>query len=135
MLSYDYLKNEGSYYKRDKVKYENEKVIKLKKSLLNLDEGIMYHLNIKSHDEDFLPSALILLLNDLRNVWAKDIYNSDENHPEKLEGEELEEFISTMFTPFDLVLNPLFEFELIKCEEKIPHLKQSLIIEGKDMKK
>ena len=95
----------------------------------------MVNLKICSHDEDFLPSTLILLLNELRNIWAKNAYETEnDDDMQVLSNEELDDHLLSIFTPFDMVLNPRFRFFVNEYDDKWSTLRQSLIIECHEIK-
>ena len=107
-------------YRTSKISYSRDNISNYKKSLISLDEEILASLKIDSHDHRYLPSALNLILNNFRNIYAKCAYDElmDSKSKENIKISSIEEYSIDVFTPFDLILNPRFEFKAREIGEK-----------------
>ena len=134
-LAFEYFKDLQKKYRFSKISYSRENVINFKKSIISLDEEILSNLRTDSYDQRYLPSALNLILDTFRSVQAKDAYDEQgENKKLKLENGRLNDYLSNVFTPFDLILNPRFEYKAREIGDNPQFLNNSLMIEINEIK-
>jgi hypothetical protein len=133
-LAIEYYKNNWKRYPSRTIYYSSSDVSRLKISLGALHDEIMKKTNLQKHADNYIPEALVLIMRELRLLWAKLSYSqSHKGSDYKKANGKMKKEMNEYFTEVDWMFNPMFEFEVQGRVDKTLNLGNQFIIETDEM--